>query len=213
MPVNQRHMLILSGILVSLIILTWTCPVPAQDAPCEFDAEEPSLAHARTAFRAADYACAGQEAQAVLTDSSLSQKTRADAHALLAAVFYSTTDDPEDRRRLTREQLIMVFRTDRNWRGRPDIAGAGFLTLVNDARELVDWLVKTSPELVEQPVAEQDTTPLKTPGGTPWYRKWWAIGSGVGLVATALVLMAGGDEESDPTVERDTLPGFPPPPS
>ena len=125
-------------------------------------------------------------------------------------------DDRQVRRRKTREQFIMVFRTDRNWSGTLEVTGTEFITIANDARELVDWLFRTSPELMEQ---QQDTALSESipadaaHATTPWYRKWWAIGSGVGVVALTIGLLAGGDENDTAPPPRDTLPGFPRPPS
>jgi len=44
--------------------------------------------------------------------------------------------------------------------------------------------------------------------GKPWYKKWWALGLGVGIVAVVVVAMSGGGGD-DGTTEDQTLPGFP----
>jgi hypothetical protein len=46
-----------------------------------------------------------------------------------------------------------------------------------------------------------------------WYKNWWAIALGVGVVAGAVALAGGGGGDGGGTTPDQPLPGFPPPPA
>lgn len=90
-----------------------------------------------------------------------------------------------------------------------------FVQLTNDkkvsSRELFN---RARFEVLMTPIAviEPDTT-AAVAKPSAWYKKWWAIASGVGVVAVAAALAAGGgDGGGDDVVPIDTIPSFPPPP-
>ena len=136
---------------------------------------------------------------------------------LLAAVYFEWTEDPGVRRQKVRQQLVEGLKADPHWSGSFEVTSPAFLSIYNDAREMVDYMNRMSPEPLEP---QADTILTSEPlteaakNGTPWYRKWWALGSGVGVVVLGAALILGGSSSaggSDST-RVDTLPGFPPPP-
>lgn len=189
----------------------------SDEPECMFDTEAPTVLSARASFRAADYACAEKELTALLSEERLGRGTRANAHMLLAEVYFESTDDAAVRRQKVREQFVKGLQASPGWAGSFDVTNSSFLSIYNDAREMVDYINRTAPESA---MPQSDTIitaaaePVTTEHGKPWYRKWWALGSGVGIVALGAVLLVGGGSSADGggTVETDTLPDFPPPP-
>jgi len=192
----------------------------AQEITCPFDKENPTIDNARYNFKITNYDCAELELQTLLATPDLDLQAKADAHVLLASVYYAKIRDDEEKRNLVVEELVSAFTAFRNWRGDLDISSPEFLTMMEQAQALVDQKGDLEEEVKDEAVTkveEQDDeapvtviTPEKKKG--PWYKQWWAIGLGVGLVATTVVLVAGGgDDEPEPV--DNTLPGFPDPPA
>jgi hypothetical protein len=82
---------------------------------------------------------------------------------------------------------------------------------------MVNYINRTAPEVAESQsdtLIAETVEPEEVKQGKPWYRKWWALGSGVGVVVVGAVLLLGGGDSADGggTTETDTLPDFPPPP-
>jgi hypothetical protein len=126
-------MLIIVGMCLFCI-----APLPAQNRPCVYDAERPTLEHARVSFRSLDYLCAERELQDLLRQPDLGLKAKADAHVLMAAVYYVMLDDERERRSKALEQFRAAFREYRDWKGDLDISSTEFFDLMQEARRDVD---------------------------------------------------------------------------
>jgi hypothetical protein len=201
--------------MVVLPTIAW-----GQAGECPYDRANPSLENARISFKSLDYRCAEQEILDFLGQDGLTIEERADAHVLLAAVYYAKSKNEDEKRRLVVNQFKEAFRAYRDWRGELDISSTEFIEMMNEARVLVDQ--EEEQEAEEKPVVLPDEEQEKEPTYAkptigekkPWYKKWWAIALGVGVVAGAVVLAAGGggDDGGDGGTVIDTLPGPPDPP-
>ena len=185
----------------------------AQDTGCSYDRAKPSLENARVNFKSLDYNCAEQEILDYLKLETIPIEQRADAHVLLAAVYYAKSKNSNEKRSLVIEQFKKAFEAYRQWRGELDISSTEFIGMMNEAQRLVDEESKAALTPPQPPVIEKPAVKEETPSGEkkkPWYKKWWAIGLGVGVVAGVAFAVAGGggDEEPPPPVS-DTLPSFP----
>lgn len=188
-----------------------------QTGDCPYDRANPSLENARISFKSLDYLCAEQEILDYLNTAGLTIEQRADAHVLLAAVYYAKSKNDTEKKKLVVNQFKEAFRAYRDWRGELDITSTEFIEMMNEAKRLVDEEEQQEEPTVE-PVVVPDVEPVvaapTATGAKPWYKKWWAIALGVGVVAGAVVLAAGGggDEDGGGGAAIDTLPGPPPPP-
>ena len=212
---------VILALLVYLQALVLPEIVQAQSADCPFDRANPTVENARYNFKITNYDCAEAELKALLADEALDLQIKADAHILLASVYYAKIRDDEQKRNMVIEQFVAAFKAFRAWKGDLDVQSQEFLDLMEEAQTLVDQQEDTG-EVGEAEVSEQveerdvDGAPVtvikedKKKG--PWYKQWWAIGLGVGLVATAVVVVAGGggDEGEEP---GEPLPDFPDPPA
>ncbi|MGD8922316.1 MAG: hypothetical protein PVH24_03645 [Candidatus Zixiibacteriota bacterium] len=186
----------------------------ADEVSCDFNSENPRVLHAKVFFTGGQYACAEQELKAVLAKPDITSHTAADAHMLLAAVYFQTVSDREVRRQRTREQFIQGLRADRKWSGNLAVSSAEFITIFNDARELVEWLYKESPELFASDSLAEEQVTEAVARKKPWYKRWWALASGVGVAVLAgAIILGGGNNGSEPPPAGDTLPEFPPTPN
>ncbi|UCD18195.1 MAG: hypothetical protein JSV44_04595, partial [Candidatus Zixiibacteriota bacterium] len=156
--------------------------------------------------------CAEEELNALLAKETVDIEEKANAHVLLASVYYAMLKDNDEKRDRVMEEFIKAFKAYREWRGELDIKSSEFLDLMEAAKEQVDQ------ESLEQAAQlEPDTAvvaPVVVPAAEkkkPWYTKWWAIGAGVGVVALGVVALSGGGD-GDGEVTVDTLPYFPKPP-
>jgi len=189
----------------------------AQTTDCPFDKENPSIDNARYNFKITNYDCAELELQALLAKPDLDLQDKADAHVLLASVYYAKIRNDEEKRNVVVEELVSAFTAFRNWRGDLDISSPEFLAMMEEAQALVDQKADAEGEAAGQIEGQEDEAPVtvikpeKKKKGA-WYKQWWAIGLGVGLVATTVVLVAGGGGD-EPVPEDNTLPGFPDPPA
>jgi hypothetical protein len=183
----------------------------AQAPECPYDRANPSLDHARISFKSLDYRCAEQEIEDFLKLTDISTEERADAHVLLAAVYYAKSKNEGEKRELVIEQFKEAFRAYREWRGELDISSSEFIDMMNEAKKQVDQ--EEEEEVIAEPVIEEKTPTTTTyEEKKPWYTKWWAIGLGVGLVAGAVVVLGGGGDDDGGDgggAVTDTLPGFP----
>ncbi len=184
----------------------------ADEVSCDFNSENPRVLHAKMFFTGGQYACAEEELKALLDKPDINQHTAADAHMLLAAVYFQTIDGGNARRQKTREQFILGLRADRNWSGNLAVSSAEFITIFNDARELVNWLYKESPELFASDTVAEEQVTEAVATKKPWYKRWWALASGVGVAVLAGAIILGGGNNGNITPE-DTLPDFPPTPN
>ena len=106
-------------------------------------------------------------------------------------------------------QFVEAFKAYSAWRGDLDIRSPEFLAMMDEARELV-----AKQDSAKAAVAlETPETPTVTPPESkskPWYKKWWVLGLGVGVVAVAAVALTGGGDDGDKEPPPDqTLSDFP----
>jgi len=177
---------------------------------CPYDKESPDLEHARQTFKALNYSCAELELNDLLAKPGLSLEEKADAHVLMAAVYYAKLKDSKEKKSKVIEQFAKAFRSYASWSGDLDIKSTEFISMMEQAKTLVDAEIATP----EKP--DLDTilaVPVKTDQGgkKAWYTQWWAIGLGVGVVVGAVALMGGGGGD-DGAANDTTLAGFPDPP-
>lgn len=204
----------ITGVILAVCFLQMIFLPPAvyaQEPECPYDPANPSLDNARISFKSLNYLCAEQEILDFLKKEGLTIEQRADAHVLLATVYYAKSKNESEKRNLVIEQFKKAFRAYREWRGELDISSTEFIEMMNSAKQLVDTEAAQQLKL-EEPVIEEPTVEKAVPGEKkPWYKKWWAIGLGVGVVAGAVVLVAGGggDDGGGNGIVTDTLPGFP----
>ncbi len=229
----KRAGLLKTVVILALIVYLQALVLPqvvqAQTTDCPFDKTNPTIENARYNFRITNYDCAEQELQALLAQENLDLQVKADAHVLLASVYYAKIRNDEEKRNLVIEQFVAAFGALRSWRGDLDIKSPEFMAMMQQAQELVDnkqdveegvkeevaeEVAGVTPEIA--PAEQVDETPVtvitqdKKKG--PWYKQWWAIGLGVGLVATAVVVASGGGGDEEEPVDN-TLPDFPDPPA
>jgi hypothetical protein len=187
---------------------------------CPYDKANPTLENARISFKTLNYKCAEAEVQDFLAKPDISLEDRASAHVLLAAVYYAKLKDESEKREQVIQQFKKAFESYREWEGELDITSSRFIDLMKEAQQLVDEEAKEEEE--EQPaepviVTPEEEKPEPTPAyvdtgvkeSKPWYKKWWAIGLGVGIVAGAVVLLAGGGDDDEGTTPDGALPDFP----
>jgi hypothetical protein len=200
------------SILILLLTLT---TVSAQEGQCPSSSDPPSLDMASEYYRSADVDCALLELEKLLASDSLDGATVAGAHMLRAAIYYVETEDDRERRQKVRRELVAGYRADINWSGSFEIRRSDFLVLASNTRDMVTQVYAPDSVIATQPTDSSDTLDSigRDTDSSPWYRRWWAIGSGVGAVVLVAGLMLGGDDDPPPIEEpRDTLPGFPDPP-
>ncbi len=174
---------------------------------CPYDSAAPTLDHARQTFKALNYNCAEMEINDLLKKEDLSLEEKANAHVLMAAVYYAKLKDTKEKQYKVVEQFAQAFRSYANWSGDLDIKSTEFLSMMEQAKSLVETEIKAP----EKPALDTLVAiPVIGAKEKPWYTQWWAIGLGVGVVAGAVVLLGGGGDEAAPDT---TLAGFPPPPS
>ena len=207
----------------------------AQTPQCSYDRAKPTLESARISFKSLNYRCAEQEIQDVLTNPALSIEDKADAHILLAAVYFAMLKNDTEKRDRVIDQFKEAFKAYREWKGELDISSTEFIDMMKQAQEQVDKEAATAPPTTTE-APKETTTPVVTEqpkdtaktiaiapateekaaegGGKPLYTKWWAIVLGIGLVAGAVALAGGGGgDNGGGDGVLDTLPNFPDHPS
>jgi len=196
----------LTLVLISYLVVTvLPIGVLAQESiSCPYDKNAPTLNHARQTFKGLNYNCAEMELDDLLKDESLTLEEKADAHVLMAAVYYAKLKDSKEKRSKVIEQFAQAFRSYANWSGDVDIKSTEFLSMMEQAKNLVNTEIKTPDIDTLIVIPKLDDGKKKA-----WYTQWWAIGLGVGVVA-AVVLGGGGGDDPPPDT---TLATFPPPPT
>ncbi|MBN1212787.1 MAG: hypothetical protein JXA92_09445 [candidate division Zixibacteria bacterium] len=174
----------------------------ASDGNCSFEIDNrtPSLQSARLSIKTPDLRCAEKELQAFLELPNITNEEKATAHFLLGQVYFELATKERKQEQVLNE-FKKGFRTYREWTGDLEINRTELQSLLEQARHEVE---------MEFDAQKSDT--LFVAPGKPWYKKWWVIGSGVGVVALAAVLLVGGGDDNGGT-EVDTIPDFPNPPS
>ncbi len=240
MPKNSHFFRAVSmAVLVCFLHLTVLPSIlSAQTLQCPYDRAKPSLESARIAFKSLNYRCAEQELQDLLKNPALTIEDKADAHVLLAAVYYAMLQNDTEKRNRVIEQFKAAFMAYREWKGELDISSTEFFDMMKQAQDQVDKEATaappttttttpptatetTTPAAKEQPQDTAKTTAVIQPseekaggGGKPFYTKWWAIALGIGLVAGAVALGGGGgSDDGGGGGPLDTLPNFPDPPT
>lgn len=234
-PIRAVSLLLLLALLNSLVLPT---PSRADDIECGYDAANPTLESARNSFLGLNYECAEKELNDLLDTGNLTTEDKADAHILLAEVYYAKVRNDKDKRDKVMEQFVAAFDAYRQWRGEVNIKSPEFMAMMKEAQDMVDSKeAKIEPEEVEssekiaatpveeessgmvQPIADESedeaepaTMTSSTSESKPLYKKWWAIALGIGVVAGAVVLLGGGGDDGGSDEPVDTLPYFPPPP-
>jgi len=193
----------------------------AQSADCTYDKAKPALESARISFKSLNYKCAESEIQDYLKMDKISIEDKASAHVLLAAVYYAMVKNHNEKRNRVIDQFKEAFRAYREWAGDLDISSTEFYDMMKKAQELVDEeseepeaaVVPVEEKAVAEPAVVQPTTTAAAEGGgKAWYKQWWAIGLGVGVVVGAAVLVAGGGGDDAAAPEDAPIGDFPPPP-
>jgi hypothetical protein len=153
------------------------------------------------------YRCAEDEIQLLLVSPDISEHLQARAHMLLACIRFQTTPDTEERRRVTTEELLKVYRVYPMFNEDTEIYSLEFVTLMDRAQKQVAAEYRQSTSLQQY----RDELQVKVDKERkPWYKKWWVYGIGAGVAASAVAILSGGD---DPVPPLDSLPGFPDPPA
>ena len=197
----------LTLVLIShLVVMVLPIGVLAQESiNCPYDKNAPTLDHARQTFKGLNYNCAELELDDLLKDGSLTLEEKADAHVLMAAVYYAKLKDTKEKRSKVIEQFAQAFRSYADWSGDVDIKSTEFLSMMEQAKSLVNTEIKTPDIDTLVAIPKLDSGEKKA-----WYTQWWAIGLGVGVVA---VVLLGGGGSDDPAPPDTTLATFPPLPT
>jgi len=151
-PFKKGNFLHLWG-LVLLAAFVFCYPVPARSAECKFDRKNPNITNARINFKTLNYECAEEELGLLLRDTTLSFQDKANAHVLLAAVYYARLKNDSAMKGRVIDQFKEAFRTYRDWRGDLDIKSTDFEDLMNEARQQLD----------QEPVTPVTETPAAQP--------------------------------------------------
>ena len=174
----------------------------AQVNECGYDPASPDLEHARQSFRQINYNCAEQELRDLLAKEDIDLETKANAHVLLAAVYYTIMRDAQEKETKVVEQFAEAFRVYQDWSGDLDIKSSRFEELMEKAKVMVEEEEAQAEVAVEEEEPAKDGEMKKK----PWYTKWWAIALGVGVVAGVVVVATGGGGDDGPA---EPLPDFP----
>jgi hypothetical protein len=183
-------------------------------APCTFDKEKPSIENARYNFKITNYECAEKELEALLALDTIDTETRADAHVLMAAVYYAKLRNDDEKRKRVMEQFVAAFEAFRQWRGELDIKSPEFTEIMEEARTKVEQeeAEAAAVQLPEEP-AEQPAMAAVEKESKPWYKKWYVWGIGAAVVGAAVAVAAGGGGDDGGGGDEGPLPGFPDPPT
>ncbi len=179
--------------------------VLAQGLDCGYGPAGPDLEHARQSFKALNYQCAEQEINDLLNNPNIDLELKANAHVLMAAVYYAKVRDTREKEKAVVDEFARAFRAYQDWQGDLDIKSSEFAAMMEKAKLMVEDEVAAK---AAEPVVEEK--PKEVPAvqeqkkGKPLYTKWWAIVLGVGLVAGVVALAGGGGGGTD-----NTLPDFP----
>jgi hypothetical protein len=217
----KRHVPIFRATSVMLLIvylhsIVLSGLVHGQEQGCTYDHSNPSLESARKSFLALNYSCAEQELNDLLKVETLTTQEKADAHVLLAEVYYAKVRNEGEKKTKVTEEFVKAFRAYREWRGELNIKSPEFISLMKEAQNIVDSEAAQPQQAEQPPVVEEKVTRVEEPAKKegkkkPWYTQWWAIGLGVGVVAGGVLLLAGGGggEEGGGSTVPDTLGYFP----
>ena len=139
----------------------------AQAPECPYDKAHPSIENARISFKSLNYGCAELEIEDFLKLETITTEQRADAHVLLAAVYYAKSKNEDEKRTLVINQFKEAFRTYREWRGELDINSSEFSEMMNEAQVLVDKEATEEPDKAAKPAQAAIVAEAKPPRQCP----------------------------------------------
>ncbi len=209
--VNGRSLVCM--LIASLLCATvWPDCALAQTVECNYDRKAPSLKSARGSFQEFDFACAERELTDLLKSPNLDAGVQADAHALLAAIYFQTLPDNKSRREKVIEEFRRTYSLRPEWSGRPDVQTPAFRDLMTEAKRQVDQLRqrdKPSPPPASTatkptPAVTAETKPASKGGSK---KTWIYVAVGAAAAGVAVMALGGGGNGGSAT-----LPNFPPPP-
>ena len=199
--------------VIMLVAFLFSVVVPnmvlAQASDCNYDTGNPTIKNARKNFLALNYHCAELELTDLLKDESLNTQQRADAHILLAEVYYAKVRNEGEKEDKVIGQFVAAFKSYRDWRGELNIKSPEFMGMMKRAQDMVDQGIEQTDDDTETIKVEEKMVVGGKKKKGAWYKQWWALGLGVGVVVVAVVVLTGGEDEEE--VQPD-LPGFPPTP-
>ncbi|MDH4156385.1 MAG: hypothetical protein OEW00_03805 [candidate division Zixibacteria bacterium] len=140
MKTNVYFSRITAAVMPAVFLLAALLPIAgsAQTPVCTYDKKAPSLENARHSLKMTDYVCAEAEVNDFLALDTLSLELRADAHVLLAAVYYAKLKNESEQRREVLDQFKAAFRVYREWGGELDIKSPQFQALMEQAKQQVE---------------------------------------------------------------------------
>jgi len=172
---------------------------------CGYDSTAPDLEHARQSFKQINYRCAEQELNDLLSQEDLNIELKANAHVLLAAVYYTILRDATEKEQMVVDQFAEAFRSYQDWSGDLDIKSSKFAALMETAKGLVEE-EKAEPKETKSPVVPTEEKQVKKKA---WYTQWWAIALGVGVIAGVAVAAGGGSSDGGGTAVLADFPDTP----
>ncbi|MCB2230300.1 hypothetical protein KQH82_06265 [bacterium] len=127
---------------VALWLFVWSITSSlaiAQANNCTFDRQNPTLESARSSFGKLDYDCAREELLALLDIEGIQDNVAADAHGLLAAIYFSDEGSRSFpvRKIVVQQELVNAIRLDSLWTGPLAINEELLRIWLEDARERV----------------------------------------------------------------------------
>lgn len=206
-------------ICVLVTSYVWASVAPdgalAQTAECNYDRKAPSLKSARGSFQEFDFACAERELTDLLKAPNLDAGVQADAHALLAAIYFQTLPDNKSRREKVIEEFRRTYSLRPEWNGRPDIQTPAFRDLMTEAKRQVDQLRQKDkpapPPTTTAPKPTPAVTAESKPASKGGSKKTWVyVAIGAAAAGVAVIALGGGGGGSN---GGSNLPNFPPPPA
>jgi hypothetical protein len=208
-PMTARRVAVMGAMAALLWAQSFPDLAHSQTGECDYDRQNPSLESARKSFQVFDFQCAEQEIQDLLMQKSLSLEEKANAHVLLAAVYFEMLQGDAQRRGKILDQFKEAFRSYRDWRGDLDIQSPEFRAIMEEAKK--DILAETNASAQKNAATEAPvvTRPPHADSGSRMggSTKWILIGLGVGAVGIAALALGGGGGGNGNG--DNTLPGFP----
>ena len=152
---------IYSRIIISIIFIVPLFFISAdsfgQTTECVYDSDAPSIEHARTSFKSLNYKCAEKEIIDFINKDTISLNSRADAHVLLAAIYYGMLKDSQGKKEKVVDQFKQAFRAFKDWQGELDIRSSEFKAMMDEAKTQVEE--EPEPEYVKEIVVAGSESP------------------------------------------------------
>jgi len=116
-----------ASLFVFIQALLLPCCLMGQTPDCTYDLDNPSVENARRNFKITNYVCAEMELNDLLGRESISLEERADAHVLLASVYYAMLRNDKDKSKKVTKHFVEAFKAFRAWKGDLDIKSPEFI--------------------------------------------------------------------------------------